>query len=150
MNLVKILEGKEGTSLYSSLYGELTLFNINETDKFPIACYVVGTGEKVYFTKEGLYFREYKDAECVLFPSKSNRNWEKFRYDLPKGTPVMVHSNTESSWMFRYYAGDSYAYYKQESPCRDKSQWKYTIPVDKFNFKDRTFNTEDNYGTANR
>lgn len=151
MDLTKMLEGKEDIQLYSPLFGKVIFKFIDKSEKyFPIICYLPETHQNIYFTREGHYFTEYKDAECMLFPSKSNRDWEKFRCDLPKGTPVMVCCNLESSWQFRYYAGDAHAYHAQETSNRDKSQWKYIIPVDKFNFKDRTFNIEDNYGTANK
>lgn len=62
----------------------------------------------------------------------------------------MVSESLESSWVFRYYAGDSYAYHNQESSDECKRLWTYIIPVSKFNFEDRTFNVKDNYGTANK
>jgi hypothetical protein len=30
------------------------------------------------FTKEGRFLIEYEDAECMLFPSRENRDWSTF------------------------------------------------------------------------
>lgn len=151
MDLIKILKGKEGTQLYSPLCGEVIFKFIDKSrEYFPISCFSLETHQNIYFTREGHYFKEFKDAECILFPSRTNRNWEKFRCDLPEGTPVMVSESLECSWLFRYYAGNSYAYHDQELCDKGKSQWQYIIPVSKFNFGDRTFNVKDNYGTANK
>lgn len=152
MDLIKILKGKEGTQLYSPLCGKVIFKFIDKSrEYFPISCLSLETHQNIYFTREGHYFKEFKGAECILFPSRTNRNWEKFRCDLPKGTPVMVSESPESSWLLRYYAGDTYTYHDQESfSNKYRSQWEYIIPVSKFNFEDRTFNTKDNYGTANK
>lgn len=151
MDLTEILKSQEDTLLYSPLFGKVIFKLIDKSEKyFPIVCFSPETRQNVFFTREGCYFTEYKDAECMLFPSKSNRDWSNFKQDLPKGTPVMVSESLESSWVFRYYAGDSYAYHNQEPSDECKRLWTYIIPVSKFNFEDRTFNTKDNYGTANK
>lgn len=154
MDLTKILKGKEGTKLYSPLFGQVILIDVISNgglQKFPIkaSAYSSGQSRDVWFTKEGYYFEGYQDCECLLFPSKEKRDWNKFKSDLPKGTPVMVSQNPEGEWVLRYYAGNSYTYNGQKLNDESTSQWKFIVPVHKFNFKDKTFYKGDNYGTAN-
>lgn len=154
MDLTKILKGKEGTKLYSPLFGQVILIDVApETaygKKFPIKASAYGSGESrnVWFTKEGYYFEDYQDCECLLFPSKGNRDWNNFKSDLLKGTPVMVNDYLKGEWVLRYYAGNNCTYDGQKLGDTSTSQWKFIVPIYKFNFENRTFNKEDNYGTA--
>lgn len=85
LDLTKILEGcPEGTELYSSIYGEVYFTKIDLKDKdFPVLVL-----SEVYayqrFTKNGKYNRNI--GECILFPSKDQRDWSKFErfWDKPK------------------------------------------------------------------
>lgn len=65
------------TKLYSPLLGEVKFVGISDGKV------VVRTalGEERTFTPEGLYHKKnvYPDAECLLFPSKDNRDWDAFR-----------------------------------------------------------------------
>lgn len=154
MDLTNILKGKEGTKLYSPLFGQVTLINVTTNPiygkNFPIkvSAHSSGSTTNVWFTKEGYYFEEYQDCECLLFPSKENRDWNKFKPDLPIGTPVMVSRTPVIEWVLRYYAGNGRAYNSQALCGTSTSQWKFIVPVCQFNFKNKTFNKEDNYGTT--
>lgn len=37
----------------------------------------------------------------------------------------------------------------QELNNADTTKWKFIVPVNLFNIRNKTFNAEDNYGTAN-
>ena len=87
LNLVKILkDAPTGTKLWSPIYGECTFLGIdedggnNEHSNYPIDC--EADGAKCSFTKEGKIYEEYNDTECVIFPSKENRDWSTFK--VPK------------------------------------------------------------------
>ena len=68
----------EGFELYSSLHGKVIFSGIDENSlKFPIDC-TDYKGSFISFTKEGCHYNTYSDAECVLFPSKNQRDWSKF------------------------------------------------------------------------
>lgn len=144
LDLVKILEKvPKGTKLYSIIDGEVALtairsssFPILVTDKF---------GNNHSHTIEGKY-RNTGVGECVLFPSKGCRDWSNFKLDLPEGTHVMV-SSDKKDWSLRFYHKDKRAY-NLGNRCGDSTPWNYIVPVDKFDFKDLTVNTEDNYGMA--
>lgn len=155
MDLTEILKDKEGTKLYSPLFGQVILEGVTPNPifgkNFPIkvSAHSFGSTTNVWFTREGYYFEGYDNCECLLFPSKENRDWSKFKSDLPIGTPVMVSDTPAMEWALRYYAGNGSTYDAQALCGTSTSQWKFVVPVCQFNFKNKTFNKENNYGTAN-
>lgn len=76
LDLTKILEGcPEGTKLYSTIFGNVSLKEIVSDREYPI---IMSQGTKtIPITKEGKYILYY-DGECTLFPSKDQRDWSKF------------------------------------------------------------------------
>ena len=146
LNLVKILKRMPvGTKLYSIMHGEVECRRIREQGEYNI---VVSDRYGCFhsYTKEGR-FKIGDLGECLLYPSKECRDWSNFKVDLPEDTPVMV-SSDKIDWSLRFYHKDTYAY-NLGRRCGSLTSWQYIVPVDKFDFKDLTFNTEDNYGTAN-
>ena len=86
LNLVEILKDcPEGTKLYSPINGEVVFKRIKDCEypEYPI---VTRRGNRILsFTKEGLFFPE---GECImLFPSKDQRDWSKFKIKKPKFDP---------------------------------------------------------------
>lgn len=76
INLTKILKDcPKGFELYSPLFGNVKLNSIFD-------CHigvVDNTGTGAYFNKLGQYISTYEVLnECVLFPSKDQRDWSKF------------------------------------------------------------------------
>ena len=85
LNLVEILKDcQKGTKLYSTVFGEVELDSIDVVSSHPI-CVVFPSGDDS-FTKDGKMF-DGCDGECVLFPSKEQRDWTKFRIKKPKFDP---------------------------------------------------------------
>lgn len=78
INLVKILRDVPfGTTLWSPLCGECNFVNnINIDSAFPITV-STNKGDCITFTKEGFY--RIDGVECLLFPSKDNRDWSTFK-----------------------------------------------------------------------
>lgn len=81
INLVEILKDcPSGTKLYSPLAGEVELCKVDEEEYFPILikfnddCYLC----KIGFTGDGRFYNS-PDSECLLFPSKEQRDWSKFK-----------------------------------------------------------------------
>lgn len=74
--MTKILKDcPKGTKLYSPLFGEVDFQKIRNNDECTI---VVKKGVIIAsFTKEGFYYADVGD-ECILFPSKDQRDWSKF------------------------------------------------------------------------
>ena len=79
LDLTKILKGKEGIELYSSIFGKCILDQVNEDLSYSIIV-KDNDDDYHYFTKEGYYVNNNSkcNPECVLFPSKEERNWENF------------------------------------------------------------------------
>lgn len=91
INLVNILKHcPEGTKLYSPIYGEVTFTRISIINT--ILCKATkSNGEitSVDFNRLGRLSGEFSNAECVLFPSKDQRDWDKFRIPAKKGDIMM-------------------------------------------------------------
>ena len=79
IDLTKILKDcPKGTKLYSTIYGEVEFYNIVESGFYPITVRTVN-GLCPCVTKYGMYAIDYEDrGECTLFPSKTQRDWNKF------------------------------------------------------------------------
>lgn len=91
INLVNILKHcPKGTRLYSPIYGEVTFTRISIINT--ILCKATkSNGEitSVDFNRLGRFSGEFSNAECVLFPSKDQRDWDKFRIPAKKGDIMM-------------------------------------------------------------
>lgn len=85
LNLVEILKDvPKGTRLWSPIYGECEFSEIvNDEDiSHPIICRTnLNSGDfgRESFSADGKFSTLYKNAECVLFPSKENRDWSTFK-----------------------------------------------------------------------
>lgn len=89
-NLVSILKHcPEGTKLYSPIYGEVVLDNVQSKSIYTLAKTNNGATLVVEFTPLGRLYHEFSNSECVLFPSKDQRDWDKFRIPTKKGDIIM-------------------------------------------------------------
>ena len=89
MNIAEILKYcPKGTKLYSPVFGEVIFDKIDTNDKYCITVYRLD-GIKSSFTEEGYYLVEYPNSECVLFPSKNQRDWDEFRLPVKRGDIMM-------------------------------------------------------------
>ena len=78
LNLVEILKDcPKGTKLYSSVFGGVELDHVNIRANYPIAIRLKDLDVRECLTTEGTLFTEY-DGECILFPSREQRDWSKF------------------------------------------------------------------------
>lgn len=79
-----------------------------------------------------------ENGECIIFPSKDNRDWNKFYEEknnqqlLPLNTPVMV-SNDGESWELRYYIMDRQC--SMDKSSKEGLSRKYIVLPSKFNFE---------------
>lgn len=83
LDLVEILKNcPKGTKLYSMAHGEVTLNYVGTEDaNYPIS--VIWGDGTASFTRYGRYSIE-SDGECILFPSKDQRDWSKFKVPVEK------------------------------------------------------------------
>ena len=80
IDLTKILKDcPKGFELYSPICGSVFIQEIHNTPEYdyPIEC-KSHTESHICFTKEGRFLINCPDAECLLFPSKNQRDWNKF------------------------------------------------------------------------
>ena len=79
IDLTKILKNcPKGTKLYSTIHGEVTLIDSNNTSQhYPISVRLNDNTVEI-FTYEGKLLNKF-DGECILFPSKEQRDWSKFK-----------------------------------------------------------------------
>lgn len=93
MNIAEILKYcPKGTKLYSTVFGEVTFDSIDIYEKYPILVYKLDDAA-TSFDEEGRYVKYY-NSECVLFPSKDQRDWSKFRLPLKRGDIMMKADGT--------------------------------------------------------
>ena len=109
LNLVEILkDAPKGMKLWSPLIGECELFNKDFTgETFPIVCIGVDDGIEWKFNADGTY-TENADAECVLFPSKENRDWSTFN------VPTHKHFEPFQKVLIRTWTEDEYIWVAAE------------------------------------
>lgn len=97
----KLKDCPKGTKLYSPLFGEMEFVRIDiENPKFPIIVRALETDtpySNVNFTDEGKWLN-VKPSECLLFPSKDNRDWNKFRISVKRGDIMMI-PNSEHAFI---------------------------------------------------
>lgn len=78
IDLTKILKDcPKGTKFYTSVWGEVTFNTINKGCLYPICIYADGYSEYTNLTKDGRYLN-IPNSECIIFPSKDQRDWSKF------------------------------------------------------------------------
>lgn len=78
IDLTKILKNcPKGTKLYTPIWGEVTFIEVEDKDYVYPICIYTNTRTKVQLTKNGCFIIS-TDSECILFPSKEQRDWFKF------------------------------------------------------------------------
>ena len=135
-DLVKILKNApKGTKLWSPLCGECKLIGVKEEDNdYPILC-KANDGCNINFTNLGKFYKVIcKDGECILFPSKENRDWSTFRVSEHKSFEpfqrVLVLSGASGTWLpdiYRYYNAE---YNAHECLCHYRIHDNDIIPYE--------------------
>lgn len=134
LNLVEILKDcPRGTKLYSPLFGEVNLDYIDfDVKEFPIA--VKCKFGHCYFTQTGRY-NSRKEQECLLFPSKDQRDWSKFKVKKPKFDPktlqpfdkVLTRYSKSGNWLVQLFSHTIEGELNYPYLCINNS-YKYCIP----------------------
>ena len=154
LDLTKILEGcPKGIDFYHTVYGTVLFNSIDLDSEYPIR-FIVGKNQVNSVTKSGLAISDYK-GECILFPSKEQRDWSKFEkfWDKPKierfdpktlqpFDKVLVRNDSLGSWRcdllshFNKFSGDplfiSAQYWRECIPYNEDTKYllgtKYEAP----------------------
>lgn len=125
IDLTKILEGcPKGTEFYHAVYGRVWFKGIIPYEKHPIRLALCKANIDDYYTgvtvsKKGTHDIHF-DGECIVFPSKEQRDWSKFvrfwdeeskanRFDPKTLQPfdkILVRNGSDEFWridFFRYF-----------------------------------------------
>lgn len=115
MNISELLRGCEGEKFYTLDLGEMTLL---EVDKYDDIIFIkeeeyYGRGRRcIYvFNSDG---RKHEEGECLVFPSKTQRDWTKFNKDefctkfrlekFQTGDEVLVRNCDKEIWKKRIFS----------------------------------------------
>ena len=88
IDLTKILKDcPKGTKLYSPVFGDVEFVKVckNDSVDFPIE-FKLSDNSLNSVTTDGRLYEEF-NGECILFPSKDQRDWSKFKCSKPKFDP---------------------------------------------------------------
>ena len=119
LNLVEILKDcPEGTKLYSTIFGEVEFGGISQTRTIYPIDIKLNNNLTECLTPGGRIYTEYA-GECVLFPSKDQRDWSKFKVKTPKFDPntlkpfdrVLVRDSSTGPWRCEFFS-----HIKKDSP----------------------------------
>lgn len=132
MNIAEILRKcPKGTKLYSPVFGEVELTEVDYDEVYSITC-LTKNGDYGLFTRDGILFFDYSDTECMLFPSKDQRDWSKFVVTDQKQKPelkpfdkVLVRDGDLDVWNCNIF---NRIYEDGEYQCIDYEYWKQCIP----------------------
>lgn len=142
MNLCEKLAGcPRGTKLWSPLFGECEFVTLgddidNKTNYFG-ECIVITCNELglIDFDKHGHYYKS--SEECLLFPSKDNRDWDSWECPKPKVErfdrktlqpfdKVLVRDSDDVRWRADFF---SYFEPELEYPVLTVvSSWRQAVP----------------------
>lgn len=84
LNLIEILKDvPKGTTLYSPIFGNVQFIEIEHVNN-TIKVLTEYTGYYRFDSEGKLLVHRCDDSECLLFPSKNNRDWNKFNNNKEK------------------------------------------------------------------
>lgn len=123
----RIKDLPEGTKFYSPCYGEVEFV---KTTSNGITCRDEGGWEQGFFADGSIH----KYGECMLFPSKDNRDWDKFisdcnKFDINTLQPfdkVLVRDSNGKRWEINFFdhydRNNLYPYFAL------RSNWNQCVP----------------------
>ena len=126
-----VIKEFEGRMFYCTLYGEVSLVSVGDDGT------LVFNHIKDFAFETDCYgvHRDYKYGECVVFPSREERNWAKFlKLNLPEFSYVMVGDDVNDLCV-RQYKGDGYCYTGGINAAMETQtlRWDYVIPFEQYN-----------------
>lgn len=84
MNILNIIKKAPKDHVYYCLINGDCYVEITNDEKYPITVRDINDTDWIGLTEKGKYFTdsETPDSECILFPSRDNRDWEAFEREL--------------------------------------------------------------------
>lgn len=125
IDLTKILKNcPRGTKLYTPIWGEVVFIEVKKYKNclYPICINANTACSYTCLSKDGRYLINREETECILYPSKDQRDWSKFSapwYKKEKFDPktlkpfdrVLVRDRDIEHWMcnlFSHIINDEY------------------------------------------
>ncbi len=136
MNIAEILKKcPKGTKLYSPLFGDVELESAKDDAQYSIVC-LTTRGIYEFFANDGKYYNSYPDSECLLFPSKTQRDWNKFgvneketKHQFKPFDKVLVRNADTREWICDFFIKE-----RRNSVfrfgCIVSGAWKQCIPYE--------------------
>lgn len=140
VNIAEILKNApQGLKLYSLVHGEVTLekvFDSNDTH-YPIV--VLDSDDNCCtFTKYGKIFKNHKDVECVLFPSKEHKTWDDWQSVLFQVGDVVINQKYQNREMLIIIKKYDNTFPLQNSDCTVSNvvinNYRYATPEEREQF----------------
>lgn len=134
LNLARILKDcPKGTKLYSTIHGEVEFEGINDKHNTYKIEFKAEDGDICSVTIDGR-LASYYSGECILFPSKEQRDWSKFKVNKPKFNPktlqpfdkILARNGHSENWNC-----DIFSNINDNEPYKYNTisnYWKYCIP----------------------
>ena len=84
MNILEIIKKAPKDHVYYCLICGDCYVEMTNNEKYPITVRDINNTDWIGLTEKGKYFTdsETPDSECILFPSRDNRDWEAFEREL--------------------------------------------------------------------
>ena len=134
LNLVEILKDcPEGTKFYSIVHGDIVFIKLLDLNKILFA-YKDGSYYDLIIQSDG---KLYNNGECIVFPSKEQRDWSKFvapwykkdRFDPKTLKPFdkVIMKNNLNEWTCAIFSHISDYNYGFPCNCCDRV-YRYCIP----------------------
>lgn len=121
INIAQILsECPKNTKLYSPIFGDCTLVEVG-TSMITVLCCV--SAIRYTFYSDGTYV---KNGECMLFPSKEQRNWHKFQIPFKDGDVI---SNGKFVAIFYNFISDHLYYHCWYNKKTEDSKFKVDFGI---------------------
>jgi len=139
LNLCELLKNCVGEEAYSTLLGNVKITGVS-------ANYIYFVSEKTRYSgevaKSGKHWDD-EDGECILFPSKENRDWSKFIKPLKKDSIVMASNKGMSRFAIRFYSRNNLCFADGSDSKAGVSEieWNYIVPIE---YYDRNSSFEEN------
>lgn len=128
MNIAEILKRlPSGTKIYSSLHGsEIELVKVEEGASKPIYIREHSTSQSLdSFYPDGSY---RKGGECMLFPSKDEREWQNISLGLKPFDRVLAKESKDDYWEINFFS--SYTGKKEQPYMCLMGSYEYCIPFE--------------------
>jgi len=139
INLFEILKNCSiGTKLYSPIFGEVELGYLDSANDLIYVLYASNEYEmkSAYFQIDGTYINSTY-GETMLFPSKDQRDWGKFKVPVKRFDPktfqpfdkVLVRDYDEDIWRIDMFSDIYHGARKDSMRCIGRN-WYQCIPYD--------------------